>query len=434
MALAHELEEERGRRESLERRARDVLRRALVRIDDVLEKSDSGGRRRGRVVSRETVAEQRPPAKAGCAETPWRQASGLEEAGLLRVRPEAVAEVARSFCSNDYLGLGGELAPAAPAGAGASRLIVGERPEHLALESALAAWLRRPVRARLLERLRRKRRHHRRARRARRRHRQRRAQPRIDHRWLPALARHVVVAEHLGSGGRRARPATASERSRLGRDGVVLQHGRRHAGSCRGFARSATSTMRRSIVDEAHALGVFGARRAGALRESAASCPTCSSGRWERRSEWRVPSSQVQKSWSHGSGTGRGRSSSRPGVSPATAVAALRSLGVIAEGDGRRVRLTRTRTRLRSGLLHLGLSPLGHGPIVPLVIGDPRRAVAVAAALRAEGVHVQAVRPPRCPPGTARIRMTTTALHSPEDIDHALRAIERTLPWPAPSS
>jgi cell division protein ZapA len=42
MALAHELEEERGRREALERRARDVLRRALVRIDDVLEKTESG--------------------------------------------------------------------------------------------------------------------------------------------------------------------------------------------------------------------------------------------------------------------------------------------------------------------------------------------------------------------------------------------------------
>ena len=37
MALAHELEEERGRREALERRTRDVLRRALVRIDDALE-------------------------------------------------------------------------------------------------------------------------------------------------------------------------------------------------------------------------------------------------------------------------------------------------------------------------------------------------------------------------------------------------------------
>jgi cell division protein ZapA len=41
MALAHELEEERALRESIERRTRDVLRRALVRIDDVLEKSDS---------------------------------------------------------------------------------------------------------------------------------------------------------------------------------------------------------------------------------------------------------------------------------------------------------------------------------------------------------------------------------------------------------
>ena len=41
MALAHELEEERDRRESLERRTRDVLRRALVRIDEAIEKSDS---------------------------------------------------------------------------------------------------------------------------------------------------------------------------------------------------------------------------------------------------------------------------------------------------------------------------------------------------------------------------------------------------------
>jgi cell division protein ZapA len=37
IALAHELEAERGRRESLERRTRDLLRRVLVRIDDALE-------------------------------------------------------------------------------------------------------------------------------------------------------------------------------------------------------------------------------------------------------------------------------------------------------------------------------------------------------------------------------------------------------------
>ena len=37
MALAHELEQERARRMSLERRAKDMLRRVLGRIDDALD-------------------------------------------------------------------------------------------------------------------------------------------------------------------------------------------------------------------------------------------------------------------------------------------------------------------------------------------------------------------------------------------------------------
>ncbi|HEY3816722.1 MAG TPA: cell division protein ZapA [Polyangiaceae bacterium] len=37
MALAHEVEAERDRRESLERRTRDLMRRILVRIDDAME-------------------------------------------------------------------------------------------------------------------------------------------------------------------------------------------------------------------------------------------------------------------------------------------------------------------------------------------------------------------------------------------------------------
>ena len=37
IALAHDLEEERARRGAVERRARDMLRRVLVRIDDALD-------------------------------------------------------------------------------------------------------------------------------------------------------------------------------------------------------------------------------------------------------------------------------------------------------------------------------------------------------------------------------------------------------------
>ena len=40
MALAHELEQERARRMSLERRAKDMLRRVLGRIDDALDATD----------------------------------------------------------------------------------------------------------------------------------------------------------------------------------------------------------------------------------------------------------------------------------------------------------------------------------------------------------------------------------------------------------
>jgi cell division protein ZapA len=37
LALAHEVEDARAKREVLERRTRDLLRRVLVRIDDALE-------------------------------------------------------------------------------------------------------------------------------------------------------------------------------------------------------------------------------------------------------------------------------------------------------------------------------------------------------------------------------------------------------------
>ena len=40
IALAHDVEEERSKRNALERRTRDVLRRVLVRIDDALESEE----------------------------------------------------------------------------------------------------------------------------------------------------------------------------------------------------------------------------------------------------------------------------------------------------------------------------------------------------------------------------------------------------------
>lgn len=43
LALAHELEAERERRSDVERRTRDLLRRALMRIDHTLDNEETGG-------------------------------------------------------------------------------------------------------------------------------------------------------------------------------------------------------------------------------------------------------------------------------------------------------------------------------------------------------------------------------------------------------
>ena len=70
----------------------------------------------------------------------------LEELGLLR-QHKPVPPQTLVLCSNDYLGYALEPWPTHPhdelahAGAGASRLVSGEHPEHTRAEQILASWL-----------------------------------------------------------------------------------------------------------------------------------------------------------------------------------------------------------------------------------------------------------------------------------------------------
>lgn len=57
-----------------------------------------------------------------------------------------------------------------------------------------------------------------------------------------------------------------------------------------------------------------------------------------------------------------------------------------------------------------------HGPIVPVILGDPARTVAAAHQLERAGFLVGAVRPPTVPDGTSRLRITVRADHREEDL------------------
>lgn len=103
---------------------------------------------------------------------------------------------------------------------------------------------------------------------------------------------------------------------------------------------------------------------------------------------------------------------------PADAAAALAAVRLLRSGEADPLV-----TRLRS--LVDRLRPDHPSPIVPVVLGDERTAVAASEALRAAGLLVPAIRPPTVPPGTSRLRITVSAAHSDADVDRLITALDQ---------
>ena len=113
---------------------------------------------------------------------------------------------------------------------------------------------------------------------------------------------------------------------------------------------------------------------------------------------------------------------------PAVIGAVDAALEVIRDADGLRATLLENAARFRSRLQALGLDTCASSTqIVPLVVGESERALALSQALETAGVLVVAIRPPTVPRRTARLRFSVTALHGRADLDRALEAIELTI-------
>jgi glycine C-acetyltransferase len=64
-------------------------------------------------------------------------------------------------------------------------------------------------------------------------------------------------------------------------------------------------------------------------------------------------------------------------------------------------------------------------PIVPIWLGDDAKAEKLALAIRAEGIHVDAIKFPAVPLNSARLRIQMNAGHSHADIDHLIDVLRR---------
>jgi 8-amino-7-oxononanoate synthase len=115
-------------------------------------------------------------------------------------------------------------------------------------------------------------------------------------------------------------------------------------------------------------------------------------------------------------------------IPPAVASATRVALRLLEEENWRRERLAANITHFRSlaQLAAIELTP-SRTPIQPLLLGAASRAVAVSEALWRRGFWVTAIRPPTVPEGSARLRITLSAVHRDEQIVGLIEALAEAL-------
>jgi 8-amino-7-oxononanoate synthase len=319
------------------------------------------------------------------------------------------------LASNDYLGLSRhpEVVSAAQAaaasqglGAGASRLVSGSRPVHGELEAALAAWLGREqvllfpsgFQANLA------------------------AVGALADRHSLVLAdrliHHSLLTGVRASGARLQRFA----HNDLAHLDSQLQAARRRAPGQRllVLSESLFSMQGTSVdvavltalcaehgaallLDEAHALGVLGpgGRGLGHNQPEIALISGTFGKAFGGGGAFLAGDALVGDWLLQSSGAFRYTTA----LAPPLAAGALAALALI-QAEPRSEALLQRAARWRACLEAAGWPrPPGAGPILPLLVGDDRRALELQQRLEAAGLLSVAIRPPTVPEGTARLRL-----------------------------
>lgn len=110
-------------------------------------------------------------------------------------------------------------------------------------------------------------------------------------------------------------------------------------------------------------------------------------------------------------------------VPPAVAAASRAGILAIERQPQRRKQLWDRVRQLAQGLHRLGWTELGTSPIFPIRVGEASRALAMSRFLFERNIFVQAIRPPTVPQGTSRLRVTVTSEHTAQDVDQLLAAL-----------
>jgi 8-amino-7-oxononanoate synthase len=208
------------------------------------------------------------------------------------------------------------------------------------------------------------------------------------------------------------------------------------------------------LVDEAHATGVFG-RQGRGVAEHLGDCPKFRGHRGEAvvdengtvpldaasvESRINVRIGTLSKALGCVGGFVAGRRAliewlvnrARPYVfstaAPAAAsAAAIAALDIVQQEPQRRASLLARAESLRMELTQRGWNiGASASQIIPIIVGDPERAVTLSLQLRERGLFVPAIRPPTVPDGEACLRVSLTTGHTEEMIMALLTAVKKS--------
>ncbi|WP_050762579.1 8-amino-7-oxononanoate synthase [Brevundimonas subvibrioides] len=354
---------------------------------------------------------------------------------LRRLAPRA----GRDFASNDYLGLsaspalrqavGEALARGVPIGSGGSRLLRGNHPEHEALEQEAAAVFGSAAslyfssgyaaNAALLATL-----------------------PQrgdlIVHDALVHASAHegmrlgraeAVAVPHNDAGAVEAAIARWRTGGGVGRVWIAVESLYSMDGDRAPLADLAVIADRHDaflLIDEAHATGVFGPGGRGLAaglegRENVITLRTCGKALGCEGALVCADRTVIDFLVNRGRGF---IFSTAP--SPLMAAACRAALGLM-QDETRQARLATLMAEAGRLLAdRLGIPSTG-AQIVPVVLGNDARTMAVAQGLQARGFDVRGIRPPTVPAGTARLRLSLTLNVAMTDVEDLVEVLEPLL-------
>ena len=387
------------------------------------------------------IVDTAPPPSVDRFSALEKDLDAIKSRGLYRAPSVRGTSPLVDFSSNDYLGLAGhpdvreaaaEAARRYGAGSGASRLVSGTLPPHLALEAALARF--KGAEAAIV----------------------------FSSGYLANLGTvsalvgkgDVVFSDELNhasiidgcrlSGARivvyphldvealdRLLAEHPAPRRLAVSDGVFSMDG-----DCLDLPRFLHVCRRHgafSMVDEAHALGVVGATGHGLVERFGSERPDFMMGTLSKAlgsAGGYVAGSRLaidylrQKARSYIFSTA---------PDPAAMAGALKALELLDADPGRVARLRQNTAVFVRELARHGIAAATQSAIVPILIGDERQAVAASAALARQGFAIPAIRYPTVARGRARLRAAVNARHAESDLVRAAQAVAAALPAAKPT-